>query len=114
VAAQEGATERAEVLYQESLGLRSGLGDRIGVATVLERMAGVADDRPARAAFLLGAAGAIRESVGAPLSPAALAQVDQFLAGLNDGIGAPAVAAALDDGRRASMAQAVARARERD
>jgi len=43
-----------------------------------------------------------------------LAQVDQFLAGLNDGIGAPAVAAALDDGRRASMAQAVARARERD
>ena len=114
VAAQEGANERAEVLYQESLGLRSGLGDRIGVATVLERMAGVADDRPARAAFLLGAAGAIRESVGAPLSPAALAQVDQFLAGLNDGIGAPAVAAALDDGRRASMAQAVARARERD
>jgi hypothetical protein len=84
------------------------------VATVLERLAGVADDRPARAAFLLGAAGAIRESVGSPLSAAALAQVDQFLAGLNDGIGADAVAAAIDDGRRASMAQAVARARERD
>ena len=66
------------------------------------------------AAFLLGAAGAIRESVGAPLSAAALAQVDQFLAGLNDGIGPAAVAAALDDGRRASRSQAVARARERD
>jgi len=77
-------------------------------------LAGVADDRPARAAFLLGAAGAIRESVGAPLSAAALAQVDQFLAGLNDGIGPAAVAAALDDGRRASRSQAVARARERD
>jgi predicted ATPase/class 3 adenylate cyclase len=114
VAAQQNAAERAESLYQESLVIRTELGDRIGVATVLERLAGVADDRPARAAFLLGAAGAIRESVGSPLSAAALAQVDQFLAGLNDGIGADAVAAAIDDGRRASMAQAVARARERD
>jgi len=114
VAAQEGSVERAESLYQESLSLRDDLGDRVGVATVLERLAGVADDRPARAAFLLGAAGAIRESVGAPLSAAALAQVDQFLAGLNDGIGPAAVAAALDDGRRASRSQAVARARERD
>ncbi|HEX5039541.1 MAG TPA: tetratricopeptide repeat protein [Candidatus Limnocylindria bacterium] len=114
VAAQEGANERAESLYQESLALRSQLGDRIGMATVIERLAGVADDRPARAAYLLGAAGAIRESVGSPLSVAALAQVDQFLAGLNDGIGAAAVTASLDDGRRASLAQAVERAGRRD
>jgi predicted ATPase/class 3 adenylate cyclase len=114
VAAQEDAVDRAESLYQESLALRSQLGDRVGVATVLERLAGVAEDRPSRAAFLLGAAGAIRESVGAPLSTGAIAQVDQFVAGLNDGIGAQTVTAALEDGRRAPLAQVVARARERD
>ena len=47
-----GDIARAEALYQQSLAVRSELGDRIGMAAVLERLAGVAEDRPRRAAAL--------------------------------------------------------------
>jgi tetratricopeptide (TPR) repeat protein len=114
VAADEGESARAEALYQESLALRGGLGDRIGMATVLERLAGVADDRPARAAVLIGASDAIRKSVGAPLSRAGVALLDQFIARLVDEIGKEAVEAALEEGRKASLSQILARAAGRD
>jgi tetratricopeptide (TPR) repeat protein len=114
VEADDGESARAEALYQESLALRSGLGDRIGMATVLERLAGVADDRPARAAALIGAADAIRKSVGAPLSTAGVALLDQFIARLVDGIGREGVEAGLAEGRKASLPQVLARAAGRD
>ena len=114
VAADEGDLARAESLYQQSLALRSELGDRVGMATVLERLAGVAEDRPARAAILIGGAQGIRAAVGAPLSSAGVARVDQFLAGLHDAIGADAVQAALDEGRDAPLAKLLARAAASD
>ena len=114
VAADGGDLSRAETLYQQSLGLRSELGDRIGMATVLERLAGVAEDRPARAAALLGGARALRDAVGAPLSAGAVARLDQFIAGLHRAIGDEAVDEALESGRRASLAQTLARAAGRD
>jgi hypothetical protein len=84
------------------------------MATVLERLAGVADDRPIRAAVLIGAADAIRKSVGAPLSTAGVALLDQFIARLVDEIGKEAVEAALTEGRKASLSQILARAAGRD
>ena len=82
VAAQEGDDAAAAAAYRESLTLRSQLGDRAGIAAMFERLAGVAEAAPERAARLLGMAAALRESIGAPLSAAASADVDQFLAGL--------------------------------
>ena len=110
VAADGGEYPGAEALYRQSLALRTELGDRIGMATVLERLAGVAEDRPTRAAALIGAAEAIREAIGASRSAAAQARVDQFLASLHRTSGAEAVRDALDAGRRAPLAQVLARA----
>lgn len=114
VAADDGDLGAAESLYQQSLALRSQLGDRIGMAAILERLAGVAEDRPARAAALIGAASAMREEIGAPLSAAGKARVDQFLAGLHSAIGGPAVDEAVAAGRSAPMAQSMARAARSD
>jgi predicted ATPase/class 3 adenylate cyclase len=114
VAADGGDPARAEALYQESLVLRTDLGDRIGMATVLERLAGVAEDRPARAAALIGGAAAIREAIGAPLSSAGVARVDQFLASLHRSVGPAAVQEALDGGRSAPLSVTLARAAGRD
>jgi hypothetical protein len=75
---------------------------------VLERLAGTAEDQPERAAVLIGAAEALREVIGAPLSSAAMAQLDQFLAGLRDAIGREAVEAAVSRGGRMRAEDAVA------
>ena len=114
VAADSGEQASAESLYRESLAMRTQLGDRIGMATVIERLAGVSEDRPERAAALLGGAEAIREGIGAPRSAAAAARVDQFLAGLHRASGPEAVRRALDEGRRATLSQILARAAGRD
>jgi predicted ATPase/class 3 adenylate cyclase len=114
VAADGGDQASAESLYRESLALRTQLGDRIGIATVIERLAGVSEDRPERAAALLGGAEAIRDGIGAPRSAAAAARVDQFLAGLHRTSGAETVRRALDEGRRSTLSQTLARAAGRD
>jgi predicted ATPase/class 3 adenylate cyclase len=114
VAADGGELRQAEELYQRSLAVRSELGDRIGMATVLERLAGVAEDRPVRAAALIGGAAALREEVGAPLSAAGLARLDQFLAGLHQSIGAAAVQDAVAEGRASPIGQMLARAARSD
>ena len=114
VAADGGDLAEAERLYQESLALRTELGDRVGMASVIERLAGVAEDRPERAAALIGGAAALREAIGAPLSTAGVARVDQFLAGLHRAIGERPVEEAVAAGRSATLAATLARAAGRD
>ena len=111
VAADSGAHGEAESLYRESMLLRNQLGDRAGVAAILERLAGVTVDRPERAARLIGMAQALRAAIGAPLSAAGSARLDQFLAELSAQLGTPAMETALDQGRRTSLAEAIAYAR---
>jgi hypothetical protein len=114
VAGDQGDFAGAEAQYQQSLAIRSELGDRLGIATVLERLAGVAEDRPERAAALLGAAAGIRDAIGAPLSAAGSARLDQFIAALHRSAGSTAVDRALADGRAAPVAHTLARAAGRD
>ncbi len=114
LAAEEGDLGEAERLYQQSVAIRGTLGDRIGVASALERLAGVTEDRPARAAALLGAAEAIRERAGAPLSPANATRVQRFVAGLGEAVGAEAVRDAFNEGRADSWPAVLERAAQRD
>jgi non-specific serine/threonine protein kinase len=71
VTASEGRYGAARSLYLESLSQLRELGDRAHVAFVLEGLARVeaGERRPARAARLMGAAEALRESIGVPLPP---------------------------------------------
>jgi DNA-binding SARP family transcriptional activator len=60
-----------ERLYQRALDALAHLADYYGIAAGLEALAGVArvGSQPERAARLFGAATALREAIGAPLSP---------------------------------------------
>jgi predicted ATPase/DNA-binding SARP family transcriptional activator len=71
VALRRGEPERARTLYAESLPLLRELGDRERIARELVGIAelALARERPADAVRLLGAAGAIREAIGAPPTP---------------------------------------------
>ena len=108
VAAQEGDDVAAAAAYRESLTLRSQLGDRAGIAAMFERLAGVSEAAPERAARLLGMAAALRESIGAPLSAAASADLDQFVTGLGRTLSPEALRAAMSEGRRATLQAAIA------
>jgi tetratricopeptide (TPR) repeat protein len=114
LSAEDGDLADAEQLYQETLAIRGQLGDRIGVANVLERLAGVAEDRPLRAATLLGAAAAIREIVGARLSGPSAERVDGYIAELGRAAEPTAVADAVAAGRAASWDAVLERGARRD
>ena len=107
VAADSGAWAEAESKYRESLSLRHRIGDRAGMAGLLERLAGVTTDSPVRAAQLIGTAQSLREVIGAPLSPRGVAQLDQFLAELAAKIGPGEMTAGLAAGRRMPLDEAV-------
>ncbi|HET7685308.1 MAG TPA: tetratricopeptide repeat protein [Candidatus Limnocylindria bacterium] len=114
LAAEEGDQAEAEHLYQHAVAVRGALGDRVGVAHALERLAGIAEDRPERSAALLGAADAIRTTVGAPLSPANARRVEQFLTELGAAAGPEAIRAAFAAGRASSWQAVLDRAARRD
>ena len=114
LASEEGDAAEAERLYQHAVATRGALGDRIGVAQALERLAGAAEDRPERAAALLGGAEAIRAEVGVPLSAANARRVEQFLDGLGAGGGSQAVRLSFAAGRAASWQTVLDRAARRD
>ncbi|HEX5396682.1 MAG TPA: tetratricopeptide repeat protein [Candidatus Limnocylindria bacterium] len=114
LAAADGDFADAEQLYQASIATRGELGDRVGVAAALERLAGISEDRPRRAAMLLGAAAAIREAAGASLSAANAARVEQFLAELGATGGGNETRAAFAEGRSASWGAILERAAASD
>jgi hypothetical protein len=111
LAAESGDFASAASQYQAALEVRHRLGDRLGTAAALERIAGLATDQPERAARLIGAASAIRDRAGAPLSVGAQAELDRFLAGLAADIGKEAVDAGLAAGRAMPAGEAIAFAR---
>lgn len=111
---ERGELSRAASLYAESLTLCHHTGDRTTIASValLERIAAVAHayHRPVHAARLLGAAEALRESLGAPLMPFLRPEHERRLSLLRDDLGDSSLAAAHADGWDMSLESVIAEA----
>jgi non-specific serine/threonine protein kinase len=103
-----GATGR----LREALAIRRELDDRSGLAACLEGLATVAagSGQPERAARLLGAAGALRAAVGAPLPPAERPEVEAAAAAARAALGEAAFAAASAAGADLPLERAMAEA----
>jgi predicted ATPase/DNA-binding SARP family transcriptional activator len=100
VAELRGDAARAADLHREALAAARGVGEPRAVALAVEGLAGaaaVAGDH-VRAARLLGAAGAGREAVGAPLPPTERGDVDRIAATARAALGAAAFAEAFTEG----------------
>jgi DNA-binding CsgD family transcriptional regulator len=84
VARASGQHDRAASLFRESLAVRREQGDRRGIAECFEGLASAAAamKKPEDATRLLGAAGTLRDAIGAPLPPhagPARAQMENWL-----------------------------------
>lgn len=97
-----GHREAAVPLLAESLSLRHRIGNRRGIAETLEALARAADD-PELAARMLGAAGAGRAEIGAPLPPADGADWERAVEGLRERLGSAAFEAAFAAGEALSL-----------
>ncbi|HEX6270937.1 MAG TPA: hypothetical protein VFZ43_11920, partial [Anaerolineales bacterium] len=98
----------------ESLRVRREIGDIGGSAWCLERLAEVAlaQGKPEKAVRLLGAAAALRVSIGSVVDPADEREYQSRLISLRMELGNERFAAAWDKGRAMSLEQAVAYALE--
>jgi hypothetical protein len=101
VAHTQGDDGKATALYKESLALCRALGNKHSLAQCLEGLAGVAvaQQQLEHAARLLGAAEALRETIGIPLSPHERVRYDRDVAAMRTGLGAAALSAAWATGR---------------
>jgi len=110
----QGALARATASFHDSLHLSLELGDKVVTAMCLEGLAGVAArngqdrDGARRAARLFGTSAALRESVGAPLSPIEREDVDQDMAIVRGRLDEADFAAAFGEGQTMSTDDAVA------
>jgi tetratricopeptide (TPR) repeat protein len=104
-----GASAAARAMLEESLSLFRELGDRKGVVDSLGGLIAVmlAQAEVPKAVRLWGAAHALRESIGAPLSPLGQEKQDRQIAQARLGLGSEAFAAAWEQGRGLPWQQAV-------
>jgi hypothetical protein len=112
VARHECRWSEATAHFCESLAFWQQDGDKQRLATCLDGLAAVASGQgePARAARLLGAAAALRESRGIPLPPIECADLDRVMVGVRAALGEAAFAAAWAEGRALPLDQAIAEA----
>ncbi len=112
LARRRGDLSQSEAYLRQALVGVWKLGDPHGSATVLESLAetAVAAGRPERAARLLGAATAVRETVGAPLTAYYQAKEEEEMAPARAALGEEQWAAAFASGRALSLEQAIAEA----
>jgi tetratricopeptide (TPR) repeat protein len=109
LASLEGDVKRAIALHRECLRIRRELRDMPGIASGMEKLARVvSDDAATDAARLLGAAEALRESIHAPLPPAARAEYEASILALVVRLGEGGFEAARVEGRAMRPDQAVA------
>jgi tetratricopeptide (TPR) repeat protein len=109
---ERGRDVRASELYKESLGLARRFGFTFDATICLEGMARVAavQGRAERAARLLGASAALREEMGAPLSPIARADHDHAVNAARAALGEDTLAATGAEGHAMSFEEAIAHA----
>ena len=112
VASTQGDYALARSLYEEGLGIRKALGDKQGMAYTLEGFAGlaVAQGHGIRAARLLGAVEALRETIHAPLPPANQADYARKVSAARAALGEQAFGAAWAEGRAMTLDQAIGEA----
>jgi predicted ATPase/DNA-binding SARP family transcriptional activator len=108
-AAARGDYDTAHGRYLDSLQRRWVLKDRWGIAECLEGVAAAraAIGRSAEAAQLLGAAEAIRETLGFPIAPDERINYDRLAAAIRQGMSAETLSAAWQIGRAMPLAAAV-------
>jgi predicted ATPase/class 3 adenylate cyclase len=112
VALDRGDTDRAAALFGESLKLSWEPENEIGMALSLVGLAEVAGalEQPARAAQLLGAAEAIRESSGRSLTPVERGVFDRYVAAIRTQLDDAIFALMWAEGQRMTLEQAKAEA----
>ena len=110
VAAIQGDYTAAHPLYKESLGIAREAGDKELVASGLEGLAGVvaAQDNPAWAVRLWGAAESLRQALSMPLPPVERATYEHSVATARTQLGEKAFAIAWAQGRTMTPEQALA------
>ncbi|MGW4502610.1 BTAD domain-containing putative transcriptional regulator [Micromonospora sp. NPDC004336] len=110
VAEQRGDAATAERRHREALDAARSTRDRRAVALALEGLAGSAGlaGEHRRAARLLGAARALRESAGVPLPPAERYDVERITARVREALGAADLAAEAGHGARLDPADLAA------
>ncbi len=101
----------ARSLFRESLTLDRDLGDKRSIGAELEEfgLLAAALGRPQRAARLLGAAEALREAIGSPLTTPtrALVDYDRYLAAARAALTPESFAASWNEGRSMTLDQAI-------
>jgi len=112
----QGDLALAEAAIGRGLAVQRELGDRLGVAASFEALAGcwAARGEGERAAYLFGAAEALREAIGAPLPPSDRAVHGRDVAATQAVLDPPAFAAAWAQGRALTWELAVAYALSKD
>jgi tetratricopeptide (TPR) repeat protein len=102
--------------YEESLTVLWELGERFLLANLLEDMGGLAalEGQRERALRLVGAAATLRETIGAPLSPAYQEKLDKMLEPARQTLGEEASASAEAKGKAMPLEQAIAYALQTD
>jgi hypothetical protein len=105
-----GGVAAARARYAESLALRREMGERGGVATLLEGFAGLAaaEERPAPAWRLRGAAAAIRAAMGSVPPPEWRDRLQRWLGPPPGGVPDTRRAAAWAEGQAMPLEEAVA------
>jgi non-specific serine/threonine protein kinase len=107
----QGDSSAAIALVLEALSKRHALGDRPGVAAVLEHVAKLAARiDPARAAHLLGAAEALREQMATPVPMREQAEHEKLRSTLSSALSAETYDEAIQAGRLATLADTVTEA----
>jgi predicted ATPase/DNA-binding CsgD family transcriptional regulator len=109
VASILGQTQQAGEAFQEGLKLAGEWDSAWGMAECLEGLAVVASSQsqPERAGRLLGAAGRLRETIGAPVHPVDRADHERAVQASQAALGETAYAAAWADGRAMSLDQVI-------
>jgi tetratricopeptide (TPR) repeat protein len=110
IAHEQGDYVTARTLYEEGLAILRELGDKRGIAWSLEAFAVLASvqEPSKRALRLWGAAKALREEVGAPLSPPERPGYDRQVARARAALSKDVFAAAWSEGRAMTLEQAIA------
>jgi len=105
----QGDYAAALTLYHDSLLTNRALGDRRALAYVLEDIGGLAalNGQPEQALRLSSAAGALRETLGAPLSSVERDKLEHMLGPARQALGEAAAASAEAEGKAMSLEEAV-------